>query len=59
MRDHLTHRYFDTQHEIVADVITTDLPVLKQAVRRLRDTLADADIGQMTMDVDDPPGGDR
>jgi uncharacterized protein with HEPN domain len=26
MRDHLTHRDFDTQHQIVADVITTELP---------------------------------
>jgi uncharacterized protein with HEPN domain len=32
MRDHLTHRYFDTQREIVADVVTTDLPSLRQAV---------------------------
>ncbi|MGH2860134.1 MAG: HepT-like ribonuclease domain-containing protein [Solirubrobacteraceae bacterium] len=28
MRDHLTHRYFDTLHEIVADVIERDLPSL-------------------------------
>jgi uncharacterized protein with HEPN domain len=29
MRDHLRHRYFDTQHDIVADVLTTELPSLR------------------------------
>ena len=50
MRDHLTHRYFDTQHSIVADVVTTDLPVLKQAVAELR-RLIDADGDQATLDL--------
>jgi uncharacterized protein with HEPN domain len=39
MRDHLTHRYFDTQHEIVADVVTNDLAPLRAAVERLRGTI--------------------
>ncbi len=41
MRDHLTHRYFDTQHEIVADVVTTDVPSLRQAISGLRRQLVD------------------
>jgi uncharacterized protein with HEPN domain len=36
MRDHLTHRYFDTAHSIVAATIEHDLPPLLEAVRRLR-----------------------
>jgi uncharacterized protein with HEPN domain len=51
MRDHLTHRYFDTQHEIVADVITKDLPSLKRAVSALRIHLANAEAGQTTLDL--------
>jgi uncharacterized protein with HEPN domain len=54
MRDHLTHRYFDTQHEIVADVVTTDLPSLRQAVRAFRRHLADDETGQASLDVNDP-----
>jgi uncharacterized protein with HEPN domain len=50
MRDHLTHRYFDTQHEIVADVIETDLPSLKMAVRQLRALVADLEAGQARVD---------
>jgi uncharacterized protein with HEPN domain len=46
MRDHLTHRYFDTQHEIVADVIETDLPSLNASVRQLGQVLADLELGQ-------------
>jgi uncharacterized protein with HEPN domain len=36
MRDHLTHRYFDTDHTIVAATVEHDLPPLVAAVRRLR-----------------------
>jgi uncharacterized protein with HEPN domain len=36
MRDHLAHRYFDTSHSVVAATVSTDLPILEQAVRRLR-----------------------
>ena len=35
MRDHLTHRYFDTAHSIVAATIEYDLPPLVAAARRL------------------------
>lgn len=37
MRDHLTHRYFETAHSIVAATIDHDLPPLIQAVQRLLD----------------------
>jgi uncharacterized protein with HEPN domain len=57
MRDHLNHRYFDTQHEIVADVISTDLVTLKRAVSALRVRLADAEAGQATMDLENPSSG--
>ena len=50
MRDHLTHRYFDTLHEVVADVIERDLPTLKLAVNRLRRIVADLEAGQITLD---------
>ncbi len=49
MRDHLTHRYFDTLHEIVADVIERDLPSLKVAVKQLRRVVADLEAGQQTL----------
>ena len=35
MRDHLAHRYFDTDHAIVVDVIDHDLEPLSEAVRSL------------------------
>jgi uncharacterized protein with HEPN domain len=35
MRDHLAHRYFDTDHAIVAATIERDVPVLLRAVERL------------------------
>jgi uncharacterized protein with HEPN domain len=35
MRDHLAHRYFDTEHSIVAAAIEVDLPPLTAAVARL------------------------
>lgn len=45
MRDHLAHRYFDTAHSIVAATVTSDLPPLvaaaKRLVRRVRPDLAD------------------
>jgi uncharacterized protein with HEPN domain len=50
MRDHLTHRYFDTLHDVVADVIQRDLPPLKLAVNRLRRIVADLEAGQITLD---------
>jgi uncharacterized protein with HEPN domain len=36
MRDHLAHRYFDTDHAIVAATIEHDLPPLVAAAQRLR-----------------------
>lgn len=33
MRDHLAHRYFDTDHAIVQDVVEHDLGPLAEAVR--------------------------
>ena len=41
MRDHLTHRYFDTAHGIVAATIGQDLPPLVAAVERLLAKLSD------------------
>ncbi|QTX06172.1 DUF86 domain-containing protein [Agromyces archimandritae] len=36
MRDHLTHRYFDTVHALVMNTARTDIPRLAAAVQRLR-----------------------
>ncbi len=41
MRDHLTHRYFDTAHTIVQATIDDDLPRLVAAAKRLLDHLTD------------------
>jgi uncharacterized protein with HEPN domain len=41
MRDHLAHRYFDTTHAIVASTVTSDLPQLRAAIRRLLDVVGD------------------
>lgn len=35
MRDHLTHRYFDTDHAIVQDVVDNDLGPLADAVQSM------------------------
>jgi uncharacterized protein with HEPN domain len=35
MRDHLAHRYFDTDHAIVQDVVVNDLGPLAEAVESL------------------------
>ena len=35
MRDHLAHRYFDTDHAIVQDVVEHDLGPLAEAVQTL------------------------
>ncbi len=37
MRDHLAHRYFDTDHAIVQDVVANELEPLLNAVRLLLD----------------------
>jgi uncharacterized protein with HEPN domain len=36
MRDHLAHRYFDTTHAVVQSTVDHDLPLLAEAVSRLR-----------------------
>jgi uncharacterized protein with HEPN domain len=43
MRDHLTHRYFDTAHGIVQAVIDNDIAPLLAAVQRLSRQLASSD----------------
>lgn len=37
LRDHLAHRYFDTNHAILQNTVDHDLPVLEHAIRRLLD----------------------
>ena len=39
MRDHLAHRYFDTDHAIVRDVVDNDLGLLAEAVQSLVDRI--------------------
>lgn len=41
MRDHLAHRYFDTDHAIVRDVVDNELAPLLAAVRSIQAQLAD------------------
>ena len=36
MRDWLAHRYFDTSHAVVRQTVDVELPVLLEAVARLR-----------------------
>ena len=43
MRDHLTHRYFDTDHAIVQDVVDNDLRPLADAVQSLIDPTPESD----------------
>jgi len=40
MRDHLAHRYFDTDHAIVQATVDNDLLELERAVRALAETLS-------------------
>lgn len=35
MRDHLAHRYFDTDHAVVQDVVDNELAALRRAVEAL------------------------
>lgn len=39
MRNHLAHRYFDTNHAIVAATLEFDLPPLVAATRRLLESI--------------------
>jgi uncharacterized protein with HEPN domain len=43
MRDHLAHRYFDTNHAILQVTVDNDLPELGRAVQALAETLPAAD----------------
>ena len=40
MRDHLAHRYFDTEHALVTATVEHDLAPLEQAIHRLRGRFA-------------------
>ncbi len=39
MRDHLAHRYFDTDHAVLRATVNNDLPELERAVQALVATL--------------------
>jgi uncharacterized protein with HEPN domain len=43
MRDHLAHRYFDTNHAILQATVDNDLPELERAVQALTATLPPED----------------
>jgi uncharacterized protein with HEPN domain len=43
MRDHLAHRYFDTDHAILRSTVDNDLPELERAVQSLMETLSAED----------------
>jgi uncharacterized protein with HEPN domain len=50
MRDHISHRYFDTQREIVERVLTDDLKPLAAAVTRLLTRVEQAEADQTQLD---------
>jgi uncharacterized protein with HEPN domain len=35
MRDHLAHRYFDTDHSVLQATVSKDLPELERAIQAL------------------------
>jgi uncharacterized protein with HEPN domain len=35
MRDHLAHRYFDTDHQVIHATVDQDLPELERAVEAM------------------------
>jgi uncharacterized protein with HEPN domain len=39
MRDHLAHRYFDTNHAVLQATVDNDLPELERAVQALAESL--------------------
>ena len=51
MRDHLSHRYFDTKREIVERVLTDDLSRLAATVTRVLARVEQADAGQAQLDL--------
>ena len=50
MRDHLAHRYFDTDHAVLQATVDNDLPELERAVQTLAETLLAEDEQE-----EDPP----
>jgi uncharacterized protein with HEPN domain len=50
MRDHLAHRYWDTNHAIVQATVDNDLDELSEAVTRLQQSS-----GHLDADSDAPP----
>jgi uncharacterized protein with HEPN domain len=38
MRDHLAHRYFDTDHSVLRATVDNDLPELEHAVQAMAET---------------------
>jgi uncharacterized protein with HEPN domain len=50
MRDHLAHRYFDTDHAILQATVYNDLSELQRAVQALTETLPAED-----QQDEDPP----
>ena len=44
MRDHLAHRYFDTNHALLQATVDNDLPELERAVQALAGTLQPEDL---------------
>ena len=50
MRDHLAHRYFDTDHAVLQATVDNDLPELERAVQALVATLPAED-----QQEEDPP----
>jgi len=55
MRDHLAHRYFDTDHAIVRDVVDHDLDPLAVAVRALIDRADGPEGGGLAASAHPPP----
>ena len=53
MRDHLAHRYFDTDHVVMQATVDNDLPELERAVHALAETLPAED------QQDEDPPADR
>jgi uncharacterized protein with HEPN domain len=43
MRDHLIHRYFGVEYEVVWDAVTQEVPILREAVLQI---IADLDAGR-------------
>ena len=44
MRDHLAHRYFDTNHALLQATVDNDLPELERAIQALAATLQPEDL---------------